>query len=125
MVDIAEIYKPTPFVGEVSIDLKYLPRQLEWDKTDLSPPYQRGSVWTEDQRLDLMYSLLAGYPIGAVILNDRMNTAWSTDFKVAYAVLHDFMQQRKISPVGAGLIGVGQPGSGDFVAPAVIGYRVP
>lgn len=38
---------------------------------DLNPPYQRGSVWTEDQRIALVKSWLMGVPIPAVILNDR------------------------------------------------------
>jgi hypothetical protein len=37
----------------------------------LDPPYQRGSVWTTDQRLDLMYSYLSGYPTGTLIFNGR------------------------------------------------------
>lgn len=45
----------------------------------LDPPYQRGSVWTTDQRLDLMYSFLSGYPIGTLILNDRMGATWPQD----------------------------------------------
>jgi hypothetical protein len=53
----------------------------------LDPPYQRGDVWTTDQRLDLMYSYLSGYPTGALILNDRMRAAWSTTFTIAYAVI--------------------------------------
>lgn len=38
---------------------------------DLNPPYQRGSVWTEDQRIALVKSWLMGVPIPAIILNDR------------------------------------------------------
>lgn len=53
----------------------------------LDTPYQRGSVWTVDQRLDLMYSYMWGYPTGSIILNDRMRSAWSATFKVAYAVI--------------------------------------
>lgn len=55
----------------------------------LDPPYQRGSVWTADQRLDLMFSYLSGYPIGAAIFNDRMRGAWARggDFTVSYAVI--------------------------------------
>lgn len=53
----------------------------------LDPPYQRDSVWTADQRLDLMFSFLSGYPIGSIILNDRMRGAWGRDFTVAYAVI--------------------------------------
>lgn len=33
---------------------------------DLTAPYQRGSVWTEEQRRNLIKSLLIGIPIGAV-----------------------------------------------------------
>lgn len=55
----------------------------------LDPPYQRASVWTYGQSLDLMYSLLSGYPIGTAIFNDRMRGAWlrDGDFKVSYAVI--------------------------------------
>lgn len=44
------------------------------DKYDLNPPYQRGAVWTEQQRHDLMQSLISGIPIGAVITNQRSYT---------------------------------------------------
>lgn len=38
---------------------------------DLNPPYQRGSVWTLDQRIGLVKSWLMGVPIPAIIMNDR------------------------------------------------------
>jgi hypothetical protein len=34
-------------------------------------PYQRGDVWTEDQRRNLIKSLIMGIPIPAIILNAR------------------------------------------------------
>lgn len=37
----------------------------------LDPSYQRDSVWTADQRLALVRSILSGIPIGAVFLNTR------------------------------------------------------
>lgn len=37
----------------------------------LDPAYQRGSVWTLEQRRNLILSILQGLPIGAVFLNDR------------------------------------------------------
>lgn len=43
---------------------------------DLSPEYQRGSVWTEDQRVALIRSWLMGLPIPAVVLNDRLSSDW-------------------------------------------------
>ncbi|SRR5579859_1208996 len=39
-------------------------------------PYQRGPVWTLDQRIALVKSWLAGTPIPAIIANDRMNLEW-------------------------------------------------
>lgn len=46
------------------------------DGGDLSPEYQRGSVWTEDQRIALVRSWLMGVPIPAVIINDRIFGSW-------------------------------------------------
>lgn len=46
------------------------------DSGDLSPEYQRGSVWTEDQRIALVRSWLMGVPIPAVIINDRIFGSW-------------------------------------------------
>ena len=40
-------------------------------KYELNPPYQRGSVWTLEQRRNLIQSFLLGIPIGAVITNFR------------------------------------------------------
>lgn len=39
----------------------------EVDHFDLNAPYQRGSVWTLDQRRALIKSLLMGLPVGSVI----------------------------------------------------------
>ena len=41
------------------------------DVFDFDAPYQRGSVWTEAQRVALIKSLLMGLPIGSVVLNNR------------------------------------------------------
>ncbi|MET9779250.1 DUF262 domain-containing protein [Streptomyces sp. NPDC006367] len=43
---------------------------------DLDPAYQRGDVWTEDQRVALIRSWLTGTPTGVVILNDRTTPDW-------------------------------------------------
>lgn len=39
------------------------------DSFDLDAPYQRGSVWTLDQRRNLIKSLYMGLPIGVVIVS--------------------------------------------------------
>lgn len=43
---------------------------------DLNPPYQRGRVWTEDQKIALIRSWLTGTPTGVVIFNDRSTPEW-------------------------------------------------
>lgn len=52
---------------------------LTWDT-----PYQRGAVWTEDQRVQLIYSALAGLPIPAIIMNER---PWIAVDEPCYAVI--------------------------------------
>lgn len=42
----------------------------------LDPPYQRASVWTLDQRRNLVRSSLLGVPIPAIIVNDRCTRGW-------------------------------------------------
>jgi hypothetical protein len=53
-----------------------LVHRMEDRMIDLDPPYQRGDVWTEDQRMALVQSWLRGLPPGVVILSDRTNPAW-------------------------------------------------
>lgn len=71
----------TPY-NRMAVDIYH---QIKKGQVLLDPPYQRGSVWTTDQRLDLMYSFLSGYPTGAILLNDRMRGGWG--HQVAYAVV--------------------------------------
>jgi hypothetical protein len=52
-------------------------RLVDDNMLTLDPPYQRGSVWTEDQRIALVQSWLRGLPAGVVILADRCTSAWS------------------------------------------------
>lgn len=42
----------------------------------LDPPYQRGNVWTLDQRIALVESWMRGLPAGVVILADRGTELW-------------------------------------------------
>jgi hypothetical protein len=43
---------------------------------EMNPPYQRGRVWSEDQKVALVRSWLTGTPTGVVILNDRATPGW-------------------------------------------------
>lgn len=55
----------------------------------LDTPYQRGDVWTLDQRIALVKSWLLGLPIPAMIINDRMSSAWERGAELgpAYAMI--------------------------------------
>ncbi|MBN9214818.1 MAG: DUF262 domain-containing protein [Microbacterium sp.] len=66
--------------------MSFIPHEGQDDRLELSPPYQRGSVWTVEQRRALIESILRGIPIGSVTINDR----WSTNGyngDVGYAVV--------------------------------------
>lgn len=56
---------------------RWLIRQIEDGDLDINPPYQRGAVWTNDQRVALMYSLLCGIPVPTLIINDRHGPHWT------------------------------------------------
>jgi len=54
---------------------------------ELDAPYQRGSVWTTDQRRNLMRSFLLGLPVPAILLNDRANANPQARDVQPYAVI--------------------------------------
>lgn len=51
-------------------------QMIDEGDVDLAPPYQRDSVWTTDQRINLIRSLLSRTPIPAVIVNFRRTPRW-------------------------------------------------
>lgn len=58
------------------------------DMMTLDTPYQRGHVWTPDQRIALVRSWLQGVPIPAVVVNLRDRTwGWDGDDAYSYAVI--------------------------------------
>ncbi|MCX5522211.1 DUF262 domain-containing protein [Streptomyces bobili] len=56
---------------------RWLARRIVEGEIDANPPYQRGSVWTEDQRIALVQTWLRGLPSGVVILADRCTRTWA------------------------------------------------
>lgn len=59
-MNLSDIYKPIPFVSEVYVALRYFAETLARDNMNLSPSYQRGSVWTTEQQENFMGHLLQG-----------------------------------------------------------------
>ncbi len=54
-----------------------LARMVEDGLMTLDAPYQRGSVWSVNQRIALVQSWLSGTPIPSIIVNDRANGRWA------------------------------------------------
>ena len=46
-------------------------------RIDLNPQYQRGDVWTTDQRIALVYSWLVGATVPSVTISDRSGNVWT------------------------------------------------
>lgn len=62
-----------------------LGRRVTDGDIDVDPPYQRGQVWSDDQRIALISSWMQGLPTGVVILSDRAQPAWSAATGDIYA----------------------------------------
>lgn len=46
---------------------------------DVNPVYQRPSVWTPEQKQNLVKSWLSGTPIPAIVVNDRFHPSWTDE----------------------------------------------
>ena len=60
------------------------------DLFEIDPPYQRGSVWSVDQRRGLVKSFLMGVPVPAIVVNRRdqaMGWVGGGDGRTFYAVV--------------------------------------
>jgi hypothetical protein len=55
----------------------WLVKQVAAGEIDIDPPYQRGPVWSADQRVALMRSMLTGIPVPSIIINDRHRREWN------------------------------------------------
>jgi hypothetical protein len=49
----------------------------------LDPPYQRGDVWGNRRRVNLIRSIILGIPIPSIIINDRFSASWKDDESLA------------------------------------------
>lgn len=63
-------------INTMNMMLTNLVRMVEQGRIDLSPAYQRGDVWSEDQRVALVYSWLVGATVPSITLNDRSGRQW-------------------------------------------------
>jgi hypothetical protein len=67
LLDLTTIYKPAYFTSEITVSLDDVPRQLA--HTNLSPSYQRGSVWTVEQQSAFMGHILQGGEVAPIVFH--------------------------------------------------------
>jgi len=65
-----------------------LARLVQEGHLDVSPSYQRRSVWSQTQRVNLLASLMRGLPVPAIVMNDRWarRSEWADDV-AAYGLI--------------------------------------
>jgi len=64
-------------ISSSAMNLTILVEYATSGRLDLNPPYQRGDVWSEDQRIALVYSWMTGATVPSIIISDRSGDAWS------------------------------------------------
>jgi hypothetical protein len=64
-------------MNALNVPVESLVFQLAKGRMTLDTPYQRGPVWTIEQKTGLIESLCMGIPIPAIIRNNRMSSAWT------------------------------------------------
>lgn len=62
-----DIYKPLVYGYEINVDLESIKFELSRHSVNLSPSYQKGSVWTLEQRENFMGHLLSGGEVLPII----------------------------------------------------------
>lgn len=77
-------YQTTEPVRKLALDVSGrgwgdLIHQVQYGDISYDPPYQRGAVWSGEQRIMLIYSILSGTPIPALIINARPERMWYRD----------------------------------------------
>ena len=63
-------------INASSMPLTMLVDFVRSGRIDLNPPYQRGDVWTTDQRIALVYSWLVGATVPSITISDRSSSQW-------------------------------------------------
>ncbi len=68
-INLGKLYRPIPFCSEIHVSLDDIENELAHNSTDMSPPYQRGSVWTREQQERFMGHLLQGGEVLPIIFH--------------------------------------------------------
>ncbi|BDZ52758.1 hypothetical protein GCM10025867_49990 (plasmid) [Frondihabitans sucicola] len=77
----------------LNFDMLDIIERVRQGKTIVSPPYQRDSVWTLEQRQALMASWIIGLPIPAIVVNSRFRGGWNLSGDDAQTAVIDGKQR--------------------------------
>jgi hypothetical protein len=87
-----EVYPASINVSKDDSSIYELKRQFDNKRIELSPPYQRGKVWSQKQKSELVESILMGIPLPIMyFFQDSNGIKQVIDGKQRLSTLFDFM----------------------------------
>lgn len=91
-VQTDEVYPASINVSKDDSSIYELKRQFDNKRIELSPPYQRGKVWSQKQKSELIESILMGIPLPIMyFFQDSNGIKQVIDGKQRLSTLFDFM----------------------------------
>lgn len=92
LVQTDEVYPASINVSKDDSSVYELKRQFDNKRIELSPPYQRGKVWSQKQKSELIESILMGIPLPIMyFFQDSNGIKQVIDGKQRLSTLFDFM----------------------------------
>lgn len=82
------------YLNTTTYNISWFKKAFDADELEMSPPFQRNPVWTERQKSYLIDSILNGYPIPELYLQEKI----SPDGRTKYIIVDG--QQRIRSVLG-------------------------
>lgn len=90
-----DVYPASINVSQDDNSVYELKRQYDKERIQLSPSYQRGNVWTQKQKSELIESILMGIPLPIMyFFQDDSGNKQVVDGKQRLSALFDFMEDK-------------------------------
>lgn len=94
-VEVGDIYPASINVSKDDNSVYELKRQYDKGRIQLSPSYQRGNVWTQKQKSELVESILMGIPLPVMyFFQDDNGIKQVVDGKQRLSALFDFIDDK-------------------------------
>ena len=93
--ELQDIYPASINVSKDDNSIFELKRQFDKQRIQLSPTYQRGNVWSQKQKSELIESILMGIPLPIMyFFEDKNGIKQVVDGKQRLSALFDFMENK-------------------------------